>query len=295
MDINTSIIEALSDKVKGYFQEQKIKYDETAGAEQILADFLDNIDRWILSKPRKVYFSKEIKSSLCSDDVPSYANNLKFVAECIEEGKELNFNQTKYIFDSRCQYRDILLNAWKIHHIHLSQIVATSKRGMNRNRSDHLLFCVVTDAAVYCLDVLEHPGSDTFFCYNLLKILHNNEWMPIIGFLPVGEDYVPGSLSPHITCDADLTKLYMDYKVNVGFEFENMAYFQIFGVTSTGDNTTNLLRFLDLKKIIEEQLCDGDQFIEIKEFSVNKAEKQISIVIVVKRNGNILELEIRNS
>ncbi len=289
MDIYNVILEEISNIIIEFMRENHIKTTVNGNkkSKQILMDFFDNGNRWIIPKSRDVYLSQELKGNLSTSS--PYFQEFNAIIEGFKHGDDLNYNQTRKIFNSTMNERDILLNAWGITHIHLGKIV-NSKTGMRKNRSEYLLFCMINDTSVFCIDVLKHPSLDEFFCYNLLKIIHNNGWMLAFGFLQMGDDYVPGSLTPKITNDRELTEMYIDKKKNLAFEFEGMAYFRMNGLVSTGDSMSVTSNLIDFIAHIRNLFREEDEFVEFKMTRVNLAPPKIEAIVVIKRED--IELEV---
>lgn len=69
-------------------------------------------------------------------------------------------------------YEDYLLNDWGIHHFHLGQNVSNGFA----ERTGPLLFALVTDSAVYCIDIKAHGAWSEQV---LIRTLHD-EWPEVI-------------------------------------------------------------------------------------------------------------------
>lgn len=285
------ITNQMSIVIKKMLKEKHIRVDDDADDTRIILDYLDNRSRRIPQKKRNVVISQELKYKIKNKDfdiksksVEDIIDEFEYICQKIRNGGNLNFNLSEKIFDSREKYKDIMLNAWKIHHIHLSQHIGASKSAMKRNRSSVLLFFVVTYDMVMCLDIIEHPSSDKFFCFNLMRIIENNNWMKAIGFICNNDpNYISGSLKPIIEKDEDLTKLYTDLKVNLAFEFGGKMYCSLDGITESGDTSDNVVRYQQFIKRLEHITRKEDIFEEITDMTFN--DDSMTFFIVITRGG----------
>ena len=94
----------------------------------------------------------------------------------LKEGENVNAFLSKNI--TRAASLDGLLWDFGMHHFHLSKEVEPS--GFVK-RSDYLLFAIVTQDKVYCVDVQRHPqqGDLGWVRQDLLRIVHSN-WPELI-------------------------------------------------------------------------------------------------------------------
>ncbi len=129
--------------------------------------------RVIPPKPRRLLLSNEFKCP--PDRAPGLAT---FVAK-VAHGGDLNPHMTKDI--EGAEYHDGLFNDWGIHHFHLG-LQRYAKKPYFVERTGPLLFAIVTDEAVHCIDVLRHKddnGNPIWGCRRLLQIVHDN-WPHLI-------------------------------------------------------------------------------------------------------------------
>lgn len=286
------IMNKLSELIKNELMEKHIRFNANADNSRIILDYLDNRERRIKPKERNVLISQELNHKLENKDFGTSSKSseeilseFQHIEQKIRNGENLNFNLSEKIFDSRDKYKDILLNAWKIRHIHLSGNDVSSKSAMKRNRSTVLLFCIEDNDKIMCLDIIEHPSSDKFFCFNLMKIIKNNGWMESIGFFCNDDiNYIPGSLRPRIENDEDLTELYTIYKINSAFEFDGKMYCSLDGITVTGDTTHSVRIYQQFLKELRKNTKQNDAFEEITDIVFGDNYLAFSTNII--RGGN---------
>lgn len=268
------IIERISEQVKVYMEQYHIKHENSNeekiengsknnnGNEKVILDFLDNRDRWVTQKKRNVIVSESLEKRLEKADWEKIKEDFEYMKQIFEQGNDVNYHLSKGIFNSTS--RDYLLNALNIKHVHLSQKEAYSKSGMSQNRSKYLLFCIIDEDNVYCLDVIEHPETDEFFCYNLVKIAYESGWIEKLGLCLVEGNYVGGSLNFEVTNDKDLTTLYTDCKINSPFEFDGKLFIGCNGIAASGDDVSNVQRLKCFKKKVRRTVLDSDKLLETK-------------------------------
>ena len=274
----------VSEALKSYFKQKAIHFDKEALPDRLILDFMDNRNRWLPIKVYNIKLSQELaakikykafidqtKNQVSTDKANEIIAAFNHIKDKAEKGENINFNQSKGIFLSDQDKKDTLLNSWGVRHIHLSEIDATSKSGMKRNRSGYLLFFIVHNNDILCLDIRNHPTTDEgFICYDFLKIMSSNGWMTTTGLRKV-PGYIAGSISLKITKDEDLAALYFN-GINVSFEFDGNLYFPINSMTTTRDNTDNVLYFQKRKKDLRKLLHAND-IVNIKNVSVDTNER----------------------
>lgn len=119
-----------------------ISFDAEAGDEEISLTFWNTVMRRVPRVPRLVHRAKTFPNP-APEQSGLDALLAKFTA-----GDDVNAHLSRGRLDQGgANFHDGLLNDWGIQHFHL---------GANGARTNDCLFAVVTDAAVYCLDVLGH-------------------------------------------------------------------------------------------------------------------------------------------
>ncbi len=135
-----------------------LKYKEKLSPEENTIRFLNAYNRRVPpSKPRKVLLSKELLIP------PQFQKDYEALVALIQTGGDLKLYLSRHIVRrKRPDWNDGLLNSWGIQHLHL-----------RREGTDHLLFCVITDADVYLIQVLPHV-EEQWVNTQLIQILHDN-------------------------------------------------------------------------------------------------------------------------
>ena len=135
-----------------------LKYKEKLSPKENTIRFLNAYNRRIpLAKPRKVLLSKELLIP------PQFQQDYEALVALILAGGDLKPYLSRHIVTrNRPDWNDGLLNSWGIQHLHF-----------RREGTDHLLFCVITDADVYLIQVLPHDEQQ-WVNTQLIQILHDN-------------------------------------------------------------------------------------------------------------------------
>ena len=135
-----------------------LKYKEKLSPKENTIRFLNAYNRRIpLAKPRKVLLSKELLIP------PQFQQDYEALVALILAGGDLKPYLSRHIATrNRPDWNDGLLNSWGIQHLHF-----------RREGTDHLLFCVITDADVYLIQVLPHDEQQ-WVNTQLIQILHDN-------------------------------------------------------------------------------------------------------------------------
>ena len=172
--------------LKQQFDEHNISYKENWDVNALVAHYFEMLKRRIAPIPRKVHFSKEILDSLGQLSRQADLQQHKEAAEAwgvvfdisylLKVGENVNAFLSKNI--TRAASLDGLLWDFGMHHFHLSKKV---KQSGFIKRSDYLLFAIVTQDNVYCVDVRPHPqqGDLGWVRQDLLIIVYAN-WPELI-------------------------------------------------------------------------------------------------------------------
>lgn len=168
-----------------------ISYDPGLDFGELVVRYLEMVNRRISEVPRKVRLSEEIHSSLgrlsaTDSDAPEERNKKSeawravfFLRHRFESGKNVNGFLSKGIeYATGRRSKDGLLWDFGMHHLHLSMELTQS--GFVE-RSDYLLFVIVTDESAYFVDVRPHrdPQGLVWVRQDLLKIVESN-WPELI-------------------------------------------------------------------------------------------------------------------
>lgn len=157
----------LVDIVRSYFLEKGISYDEADKVEDLAARYCEMRIRNIVPVPRQVHFSKEIHRTLgdlangTEGQGDRVAWNTVFRLRLLfTNGEDLTPYLSKNIKDASST--DGLLWDYGMHHFHLGSAVEES--GFIQ-RSDYLLFAIVSDHDAFFVDVRKHSDR------------HNLQWV----------------------------------------------------------------------------------------------------------------------
>ena len=225
---------------------------------RIILAYLNYTRKTPIAFERKVVYSRELKEKIRKKVIPAEEiKTLRYFEGKFRKGESIYYNLSKGIFDG-CR-QDVLLNSWHIYHIHLNMHEVMSKSGMDRNRADYLLFCIITDSQVLFIDVIPHPASPSdFVCLNFLQIICDNNWNEEINL-----ERVKGAknVTPKIT---DEEKLYeIMGKANLVFELNGRVYIPLYGVVTSGHSQVDVMRMDQFYKYIYDvnNTCQESIFI----------------------------------
>lgn len=187
MNFKTDLI----DIVKYYFSAEGICYENKGDANEFAARYFEMRCRRIVTRPRVVHFSDEIQNSLgklareTDENIKEKALNawraVFRIRNLFENGCPVVSYLSKSVTDSRIPAKipDGLLWDYGMHHFHLSN-EQLDKSGFV-DRSDYLLFAIVTEEHTYFVDIRKHrdPEKLQWVRQDLLKIVHSN-WPDLI-------------------------------------------------------------------------------------------------------------------
>ncbi len=146
--IEISLQDDLKDKV--YKDLTQVGYKDV-DREHALFQYYNLRKRQIEQKPRQVIYSKEF---VCPT---GYGAALKEFEKKVEQGDNLTPFLSQKI--KRCNYNDLLLNDWGIHHFHLSRCYRDD--GFVK-RSLYQIFAYVTEDSVYMIQVYPHNAENLY-------------------------------------------------------------------------------------------------------------------------------------
>lgn len=249
MGIRKDIEKGIISEIEKVFIKNGVEYSHVTDISELfdcrIIEWLNFRDKLVLPKERTVHYSKELGAKMHSGLDEGVCRLIKIFEDKFTQGIDINLHQSKGIYDSS-QY-DMLFNTWNIRHLHLSDKVAANYKEMSQNRSNYLLFYIVTNGDVYFMDVLPHPHREGFADFNFLEIAYNNDWMA-----QIGASVMEGveAVKPEIKNSKDIYE-YHKHCINVSmFMFEGKCYKVGMGITTAGNKLVHsLIRSKIIRKI----------------------------------------------
>ncbi|MDE3262506.1 MAG: hypothetical protein OYL41_11055 [Acidobacteriota bacterium] len=170
--------------IREQFDKSGVSYDQSLQVGDLAAIYFEMLNRRIYPRPRRVHFSKELTESLGRLTRETDPNQKRKAADAwsavfkirylMVRGRNVNAFLHKGIESATGKRsRDGMLWDFGMHHFHLSTELGDS--GFVE-RSDYLLFAVLTEEDAYFVDVRRHPTADDFGWsrQELLKIVQAN-------------------------------------------------------------------------------------------------------------------------
>ena len=166
---------------ENYFSLKGIRYRGNSDVADLAARYCEMVIRRISPKPRRVHFSNEINGSLrklTQEADPAQKgkaleawNTVFKIRHLLVEGGDLTPHLSKSVNDAHSQ--DGLLWDYGMHHFHLSLTLDAS--GFVE-RSDYLLFAILTDEDAFLVDIRKHHDDEGLLWVRqgLLRIVHAN-------------------------------------------------------------------------------------------------------------------------
>ena len=176
--------------IREQFDKNGVDYDKKIGVRSLAASYLQMLNRRILPSPRRVHLSEQMHRSLGLLRRETDTDQKKKAADAwsavfrirylMENGRNVNGFLTERI-DSATgkRSRDGMLWDFGMHHLHLSTEFEDSGFA---ERSDYLLFAVVTENDAYFVDVRRHPkrGETVGWVQQELLALVQSNWPELI-------------------------------------------------------------------------------------------------------------------
>jgi len=146
-----------------------VKIPMQKSVQLMLLDHLTVHKKLISVKPRKIQISPTLLPQLQSH---IKKNEIKHIIESASQGGNLNFYQSKKLFQPG--FHDHLLYEWNIYHFHLSlEKDKKDKKGFFVKQTDALLFAYITESDAIFLDTASH-SEGIFADVKWLEILHDH-------------------------------------------------------------------------------------------------------------------------
>ena len=167
--------------IRAWLDQEGIPHDPLIDADTLVTGYLEMLNRRIVSTPREVHFSDEIHDSLGKlrqetraeqrDKAAEAWTTVFFIRELLTQGHNVNRFLSRRIKDFG--KADGLLWDWGMHHLHLNRTIESDAFV---ERSDYLLFVIVTEDDGYFVDVRTHRkrGNLEWVRQDLLRIVHSN-------------------------------------------------------------------------------------------------------------------------
>lgn len=222
------------------FDRYGIAYTHTNDVYKLLCNSLNIRQKLISTNIRKVHISNELKKRSIPKETKDICVelNAKF-----QKGDDVNPHLSKLIFKS--DKPDLLLNDWRLHHIHLSN-KKKNKSDFFFKRADFLLFALVGENNVYFIDIVGHKTTNVFSRKDLLRIINNN-WPEILEPRVMS---INGSGSTY--SDEDIDEL-RKAGINAVIEIDGKCILSPGGGTSSvGTNFHHTMQAKEILKRIEE-------------------------------------------
>ena len=172
MDLMKDLTEIITDQFDQLFDQHGIFYTNSNDVHELLREYLNTCSKLIRPIPRKVFISEELKSKQLPEEINPIFDEIKTE---FEKGCNVNPHLSKGLLDS--DFDDLLLHAFKMHHLHLTNRNETASGFFERANSlpsNSLLFCIVAEGDVYFIDILRHNEGNVWVNRGLLEIIKNN-------------------------------------------------------------------------------------------------------------------------
>lgn len=133
---------------------------------EISLKYFNLLKRYISSVPRKIHFAQNFECP------KSLKEGFNVLIRKIKHGEEINPNLSRNL--KKIDYKDMLLNDWGIHHLHLG-VEIDDDGFVNRDRkktdSNYVLFVRFTDSDAYLIKIGKHGewGDDS-----LVQLIHDS-------------------------------------------------------------------------------------------------------------------------
>ena len=181
-EYNMSLTSDLVDIIKCQFDKAGICYEDDMDVCDLAVRYLEMLNRRVVPIPRRVHFSEEINDSLEKlvhepnaeqrEKTLEARRTVFYIRDLLLKGSNVTRFLSKGVNNVKRQ--DKLLWDFGMHHFHLNRALEPS--GDFVERSDYLLFGIITDADAYFVDIRPHHDDQglEWVRQDLLGIVHSN-------------------------------------------------------------------------------------------------------------------------
>jgi hypothetical protein len=183
---------------------------------KIAEAFLNSFIRQIPLAPRKIIIADGFQ---CPVQV---RRELNAFCQKAMKGQSLKPYLSSRINDAN--YNDILFNDWRIHHFHLGKEAQTGFI----ERADFLLFAIVLNDAILCIDIIPHSDRDAWYKKEMVDIAYKN-WPQIFestnlkGILPSTTPMTNAEIKKYRRINVGYSLTMADGTVNMGLGMGSMS------------------------------------------------------------------------
>lgn len=151
--------------IREQLQEMGYSVSGTETLEKLGVKYFNVLKRLIPLLPRQILISKSFSCP------PGYEKGLEIISNKIRNGEDLRPHLSKRI--KNLDYKDILLNDWGIHHLHLGTTLDSPDF---ITRTGLVLFVRFDKNKAFFIDIMEHGNNvaEPWSQQHLIRILHNS-------------------------------------------------------------------------------------------------------------------------
>ena len=270
MKIKSNFSKDLNNIFKNLFIKHNFNINNIEDNDFLLAYF-NYFRRNIQPYKRKVYISD------CFSCPKERLNGWNTLKHRIENGKDITNYQSKQISDIR--KKDLLLNDWGIHHLHLGE----SLRQGWIERTNELVFALITEEGFYAINVFSHGNWTN---KDLIEIIHQN-WPRLI------ERYkYPNEMSNQELSDKE-HRILREKHINTTIKLKDgTAYFSPgSGILANGYCANDYIQIIKINRFLDElEKIINNKFQEKYSLSkelTNIKEEEIECNLYLKEDDNI--------
>ncbi|WP_160036290.1 hypothetical protein [Paenibacillus sp. An7] len=265
-------------------EERGYKIDNSLNSSQISNLFFNLNRRFVSARKRRIFVSKEFKCP------PEYEAALEAIIMKIKSGNDITSHLSTRI--KKINYKDLLLNDWGIHHLHLdTTLIPEGKNKEFVKRTRDVLFVKFELDKAFLIQILDH---NSFPDIDLLRIMHNN-WPDIMSkYKTPFQSLIPGPSNTKEEIQA-----LRDAGVTTMYEIEpGVVYFPPgMGLTTAKTSvaaTRESQRFLNNISLFEKHVREKiNIFLKVIRESTGESEiKKLHFFLIVEDFSKFSTIEI---
>ncbi len=244
---------------------------------QPLIRWLDFLNRYVPPKPRSIKYSDRFPKANLTKNT---ATGLNILESLFTDGQNVNPYQGRGLTlrndtsgENRKAKTDLLFADWGILHFHLTEKPLIEGDFFSKP-ADYLLFCIISDESVLCIDILPHPDFKGFSEPSLIETAHRN-WPEYLESYKVG---VNAKASTNNQLSRDDINHYRTLGINCPFELSGVTYYSPgLGMMANGVSCKVFMNLQRLNRDIETlaKMIAADSSLFQKELSSSEVMNPI--------------------
>jgi len=274
-------------EIEIYFDKLGVDYSGK-DTRQILVDYFSLKHKLISNSKRTVLSAKHLQEKVNTLGLKEIFDE---ILKKIAKGRDLNPHLSKGVL--KPSKHDFILNEWKLHHLHLTNL-KKNESDYFFVRGDFLLFMHVQDYQIYLIDIIPHSDRLVFAKKDFIRIVKEN-WSDLHDKFLFGDGEM--QLLDDLSEEDIANYRRQPFGVLMVTQVDNQTYMPGLGSTTSGHSLEamrNMDGFHRQLWDIQNQLIEKDEFLK-KSIKKKKGLTLNKLHFTVKLENGLFRIFEKNS